>query len=149
MKINIEDYEKMKQFIVCFLQFTPIPKDLPPEDHPIAILNRFEKKSLSLARKSLAMAISDSLEISNDWKGDVIKNFDEILKSNDAITLTELRKRYSRRFSQIIKAGKIRNEHDYYHVKGMLDSNTACFSQEEIINLTQLLNNYELKISSR
>ena len=149
MKISADQYENLKKFAILFFDRFYIQRNAPVNGDMRAVLEEMERKSMSAARKGLGLMISDFLEMSTDWNGDVIKKFDDDLQQQSTITLTELRKNHSKRFAQIVKANKIRNEHDYYHVKGMLDSNTSCFSLEEIINLTQLLDNYELTISSR
>jgi hypothetical protein len=109
----------------------PPPATLRPEHHPVAVLESFEKTSMSKARRGLGLALSDTLEMSWDFPPDEIAAIDREFSARGIITLTEMRRRYSRQFRGVLKRGKIRTEGEFYLVKGILDSFTAGADEEE------------------
>ena len=142
-KITPEDYEALKAFFVAWEDRFPPPDTLPPEHHPVAVLESFEKKSMSKARLGLGLALGDTLEDSWHFTPKEVAEIDRDLASRGIVTLSELRRRYSRQFRGVLKRGKIRSEEEYYLVAGILASFTADATDEERRRLDAMVAAYE------
>jgi hypothetical protein len=54
------------------------------------------------------------------WTPDKMKEVDEGLRAERILTLSELRRRYGRRFTTIVERGKIIDGSEYYLVRGIV-----------------------------
>lgn len=136
-----EDYLKLKEsYAHLFTLLFPV-FDMAPEKHPIAVLESMEKSAPSRARKGLEMAIGDMLEMTSGWSLEKVATLDKQLDLTDAFNLSQLRRRFSKKYAGILKRGKIRNIEEYYLLKGVLDG--VSIEPEESANLTQLLSDFE------
>lgn len=102
---------------------------------------------MSQARLGLGMAINDTLEMSWDLKPAEVAAMDRDLSGRGIVTLSELRRRYSRQFKGILKRGKIRDETEYYLVAGILASFIADATDEERMKLDEMVGAYEAGVS--
>src|SRR4051794_23721923 len=102
-KITESEYAPLKAFFVAWEERFPPPATLRPEAHPVAVLESFEKTSMSKARRGLGLALSDTLEMSWDFPPDEIAAIDREFSARGIITLTEMRRRYSRQFRGVLK----------------------------------------------
>ncbi len=146
-KISAAEYEPLKAFFVAWQKRFPCPIDLPAEHHPLAVLESMEQKSMSQARLGLGLAINDTLEDSWDLSPAEVTAIDDDLAGRGIVTLSELRRRYSRQFKGILKRGKIRDETEYYLVAGILASFTADATDEERTRLSEMVGAYEAGVS--
>jgi hypothetical protein len=96
-------------------------KSINPEDQPRAFLGRLEKISPAKARKGLMMAVNDVVEMTLAWDSTKVAQADAMFTSGGTFTLSEVRQRFSNRYEQIRKRGRIRNETDCYLAKGLFD----------------------------
>ena len=123
-RIADEDYKAMKGFFAVMneelMRLMP-PLPLAPEDHPIAVLERYEKVSMSIARKGLGMAIGDMVEQFQDLPEDQVGKLDGRLKAAGLPTLSAVRARFSRKIAGIMKRGKLRSEAEYYALRNAVD----------------------------
>ena len=123
MKVSAEDYEALKGFFAYMSEkwLRALP-GLAPEDRPMAVLAQQEKQSMSLARKGLAMAIGDTIEMFDRAGPEEVDAFDRELGAAGLPTLSEVRARFSRQINGIMKRGKIRSEIEYYALRNAVDS---------------------------
>jgi hypothetical protein len=123
-KLSIEDYERLKVFFVCYVDwFIPVhEKSQNPEDHPLVFLKKIEKTSLANAKKGLQMAVNDTVEATANWTPEAVAAADARFADAGTFTLSEVRRRYSKKYLQIFKRGVIRSETEYYLLKGVRDS---------------------------
>ena len=142
-KIAENEYGTLKAFFVAWEERFPPPATLRPEHHPVAVLESFEKTSMAKARRGLGMALNDTLEMSWDFPPDEVAAIDREFIARGIISLSEMRRRYSRRFRSVLKRGKIRTEEEFYLVKGILDSFTADASEDERRQLGLMTAAYE------
>ena len=142
-KITPEEYPALKAFWVAWEERYPIEIEMPAEHRPVAVLERFEKESMSTARSSLGMAISDTLEMSWDMPREEVEAVDADFIARGLLPLSELRRRYSRQFRALLKRGRIRDEEDYYLVSGILASFTGDATDEERQQMEDLVANFE------
>ena len=145
--VQQDDYEELKRcFAALWPLVLPIPETLEPENYPMAVLERTEKISRKNAASGLAMALNDVIEMSMDWSADRVVEVDRQLSSSGLITLSELRRRYSRGYKRIVKRGRIKSFEEYYLIKGMADGN--CPDEDELQKLVRLMDDFEGKIPS-
>ncbi|RYD47216.1 MAG: hypothetical protein EOP85_05900 [Verrucomicrobiaceae bacterium] len=142
-KISPDEYGSLKEFCAAWTTRFPFPVDLAPEHDPIAILEQFEKKSMAMARTSLGMMVNDLVEFSVDLPAAEIRKTDADFTARGIMTLSEVRRRYSRQLKSIIKRGRIRNEEDYYLVTGILADMSNGASDTEREQLGMMVSEYE------
>lgn len=148
-KVTPSEYGPLKAFFVAWEERFPPFDALPPEHHPVAVLESFEKKSMSRARIGLGLAISDTLEMSWDFSPSDVAAIDRDFAARGIVTLSELRRRYSRQFRGILKRGKIRNEAEYYLIAGVLASFITDASDEERAKLDSMIAAFEDHVSKK
>jgi hypothetical protein len=73
-----------------------------------------------------------------------IEDMDAACLANDVVTISELRRRFSKDYAAILRAGKIRRETDYYLIQGLLVDQAAEISNEDRDRLDELVQVYEL-----
>lgn len=142
-------YEKLKIFFVCYVDwFVPVgEKSQNPEDQPIAFLENLEKKSTSDAKRGLQMAVNDVVEMTADWSPQKVAEADAKFSSRGAFTLSEVRRRYSRRYLQILRRGSIKSDLEYYFLKGIDDSGELPTLSDESEKIGAMLADYEEKLT--
>src|SRR5712672_1970776 len=104
------EYAKMKGFLSFYTERYLKVEGLPPEKRPIASLEALEKKSKRMALDGLRQAINDCVEMSFHFDHAEVEKLDSELRSRGIITLSELRRRYSKGYAKIVKRAQIRNE---------------------------------------
>ena len=72
-----------------------------------------------------------------------LASLDAKLIETGSITVAEMRRRYSRQYQAVLKRGRIRNETEFYLVKGILDSCADSLGQHEQATLDSLLLGFE------
>jgi len=121
VNILTEDYDKAKLFVGNFYDLYMRRASSKPESHPIAVLENFELKSMANARRGLAMAINDIVEDTSGWHPEQVASANREMNKVGAFTLSEIRRRYSKKYFQVLKRGVIRSETEYYLLKGIVD----------------------------
>jgi hypothetical protein len=96
-----------------------------------------------MARKGLEMAINDILEQVSDWPLERVRSTDADLKLIGVISLSEMRRRFSVKFRQILKRGKIKSTQEYFLVKSVAESHDTEVSPSDRQRLQQLLLQFE------
>ena len=119
--ISDTEYQLLKKFLDCHFKLF-YPKNLPPPpESPSEFLRKIEATSLSNAKRGLQMAINDTIEEITDWSPQRIAEADAQLAAAGVFTLSELRKRYSKKYQAILKRGVIRNDTEFYIIKNIRD----------------------------
>jgi hypothetical protein len=137
------DYASLKSFIAFFADRYLSVGNLPPDQRPLAVLEALEKKSPRKALTGLRQAINDCVEASFDFNQAELEGLDSELRDRGIVTLSELRRRYSKDYAKIIKRGRIGNDSEFYLVQNVLNDRTKKTS-EEYEMLTKLIENYEM-----
>ena len=135
-------YAKMKDFLSYYAERYLKAEGLPPDKQPIASLEALEKKSMKMALNGLRQAINDCVEMSLYFDHEEVEKLDSQLRSHGIVTLSELRRRYSKSYAKIVKRGQIKNENEYYLVRNVLHDSTEK-SPEERKLLEELISDYE------
>lgn len=137
-------YQEMKEFLSFFSERFFSLDGLPPEHRPLAVLEALEeRKGKKIASRGLRQAINDCIEMSRHMKPDAVKQIDTELRKRGTITLSELRKQYSKEYAKIVKLGKVKNETEYYLVRSMLDDTSERMPNAERELLEKILSAYE------
>jgi hypothetical protein len=136
------DYAKMKDFLSFYAERYLKADGLAPDKQPVVCLEALEKKSMKLASNGLRQAIHDCVEMSLHFDHAEVEKFDSQLRSRGIITLSELRRRYSKSYAKIMKRGQIKSETEYYLVRNVLHD-PAEKSPEERKLLEKLIFDYE------
>ena len=124
------EYAKMKDFLSFYAERYLKVEGLPPEKQPVASLEALEKKSMKMALNGLRQAINDCVEMSFHFDHAEVEKLDSQLRSRGIVTLSELRRRYSKGYAKIVKRGQIKNETEYYLVRNVLDDPTEKATEE-------------------
>lgn len=134
-------FEELRSFLNHFTEKYARLKGLKPEHHPIHVLDDVVKRSPRRAMQGLRMAVNDCLEQTAHWPLKQVCMLDFELIALNIITLSELRRRCSRRYGAILKRGKIRSEVEYYLIKGIA---MAASTEPAAANqLSRMLDSYE------
>jgi hypothetical protein len=145
--LSPEEYDELKQFLGFYsVNYMEIDKKLPPHLRPLALLELVEKRSRKQAQQGLRQAINDVIEHTRHLSYKEVKKIDFELIKNCAITLSELRRRFSREYNSIVKRKKINNETEYYLIRGMLDDGAARIGEDERKLLARLIAEFENRI---
>ena len=147
-KLSIEDYERLKTFFACYVDWCiPANEKSPnPENHPLIFLQKIEKTSLSNAKKGLQEAVNDTVEATANWAPEAVAEADAKFAAADTFTLSEVRRRYSKKYLQILKRGVIRSETEYYLLKGIRDGVGMETGVTESQQIEALMDAFEAKI---
>jgi hypothetical protein len=148
-KITESEYGPLKAFFVAWEERFPPSVTLPPEHHPVAVLESFEKTSMSKARLGLGLALNDTLEMSWDFAPNQVADIDREFSARGIITLSEMRRRYSRQFRGVLRRGKIRTQEEFYLISGILASFSADASEEERRQLDSMVAAYEKSVANK
>jgi hypothetical protein len=136
------EYAKMKDFLSFYTERYLKAEGLPPDKEPMACLAALEKKSMNSALKGLRQAINDCVERSFHFGHAEVESLDSELRKRGVVTLSELRRRYSKSYAKIMKRGQIKNETEYYLLRNVLFDPTEKTPDERKL-LEKLISDYE------
>jgi hypothetical protein len=140
--VSESEYAKMKDFLSFYAERYLKAESLPWGKQPLASLEALEKTSKKMALNGLLQAINDCVEMSFHFDHVEIEKLDSQLRSRGIVTLSELRRRYSKGYAKIVKRGQIKNETEYYLVRNVLDDPTEKAPEEREF-LEKLISCYE------
>jgi hypothetical protein len=123
VQISAADYPALKAFFAWTTEhLVPPTPGLLPEQRPIAVLEGFEARSPAMARKGLAMAIGDLMEMTQDLPRPQVTTIDEALRAAKIITLSEVRARFWTKIRRMLERGAVRSETDYYALRNTVEA---------------------------
>ena len=117
-----------------------------PEHHPLVVMAGFEKTSPANARRGLLITINDMVEDTVNWKPEAVAAADARFAAAGTFTLSEVRRRYSKKYLQILKRGEIRSETEYYLLKGIRDGGGIEAGATEGLQIEAMMAVFEAKI---
>lgn len=146
IKVTHENYSAYKKVfeIFCNHVFNFDEHNLPADTDPRTVLNRWEAKSKSLAKRGLQTSLNDFLSNLNDYSKEIIADINSELEKNKLPNIKELSGAIQKAMKQVVKTGKIKNIDQYYIVKEILDETVSKISADERSKLSDCLRNYEL-----
>lgn len=122
-----------------------VPYDAPA--HPSRFLAQGKFTKLQLLA-GLRQAANDTVEDSARYSPEQVAELDRQCVANNVLTLSEVRRRYSRQYKAILKKRRITTETDYYLVVGILCDTTNSVSAEDRRVLESSVIAYEKKPGS-
>ncbi|GKT26094.1 hypothetical protein [Acidovorax sp. SUPP3334] len=144
--LSIEDYRLLKVFLDLEFKFYAPKYPTTPQETPSQFLEKIEATSLANAKKGLQMALNDFVEETANWTPEAIAAADARFAAAGTFTLSEVRRRYSKKYLQIIKRGLIRSETEYYLLKGIADGGGIEPGATEGQQIEAMLAAFEAKI---
>jgi hypothetical protein len=139
------EYDELKDFLSYFTERYFNLATLPSEARPIACLEVLERKSRKMAFSGLLQAIHDCVEMSLRFDHAEVAKLDSELRSRSIVTLSEVRRRYSRRCAAVMKRGRIKNEMEYYLIRNVIDDPTPKAAEERRL-LEEMVSDYLDKV---
>jgi hypothetical protein len=137
---NLSDaeYQELKKFALFYL------------DHfkgysAAADMEVLEKMSYRKAVQGVRQAVGDVIEMTARVDLAELKKIDDTLKSHNAVTLSEIRKRFSRVYAGIVKRGRIRSDTEYYLVRGIFEDGFDRMANEEQERVGKMIAEFEEK----
>jgi hypothetical protein len=144
----VREYQELNAFVDMYAtHFRKI--DPGSESHPTNVGKRIVAAvGISKALAGLRQAVNDCLEGLQDLTPMEVQQLDTALREVGIVTLTELRRRHSRKYKAVLKRGAVRDETEYYMVKAVLDERTDALSATELATLGGMLLAYETTLRS-
>ncbi len=139
------EYDELKRFLCFFTERFMQIDNLPAEHRPIAMIEALESKNKTMALRGVRQAVNDCIEMARHWETQKVETIDEELITHDTVTLSELRRRFSKDYVKISRRGKINNETEYYLIKSMLNDASSGATSEERQSLQEMIFDYEQK----
>lgn len=143
-----DDYQSLKIFLDRHFEWYAPKYPTTPPGSPSQFLARIEATSLANAKKGLQMALNDIAEETTEWTPEQVAAADARFSSAGTFTFSEIRRRYSKKYLQILKRGVIRSETEYYLIKGIVDGSGIEPGATESAQLQSMLNDYEVRLSA-
>jgi hypothetical protein len=114
---------------------------------PCTELDEGELRAPKTALKGWRMAVNDCIEMSSDWSVNRVISMDAALRNHGIVTLSEMRRRYSRRWAAILRRGRIRGEVEYYLAAALVADTASSLSAKERADLQVLVSDFERRAS--
>jgi hypothetical protein len=140
-----DDYQSLKIFLDRHFEWYAPKYPTTPPGSPSQFLARIEATSLPDAKKGLQMELNDIAEDTAEWTPEQVAAADARLTAAGTFTLSEVRRRYSKKYLQILKRGVIRSETEYYLVKGIIDGGGLEPGATESTQLQAMLHDFEVR----
>ena len=140
------EFEELSLFLEFYsTNVSGIQREDPihPSNCLVEIVDKFGK---SKALQGLKQAINDTLEDTASWDSNTVSKLDEQLRVNGTITLSMLRTRYWSTYKSILKRGKIKNESEYYLIRGLECELDNGIPQEQRTLLAELVRDFEERV---
>jgi hypothetical protein len=117
MRVEADDYQQLRGWFAYMARET-FPTELSSsETDPIAHLDQLASRSPAKAREGLAMAINDTVEMTDRWPQERVAATDLSLQQHSLPTLTEMRGRFSKLVHRAVRQGHINDDVEYHAVR--------------------------------
>lgn len=137
------DYQSLKIFLDRHFEWYAPKYSATPPGLPSKFLENIERTSLANAKKGLSMALNDIAEESANWPPEAVAVADARFAAAGTFTLSEVRRRYSKKYLQILKRGVINSETEYHLLKGIRDGGSIQNSATEYQKIEELIIAFE------
>ena len=147
-KITDDNYNHYKQIFETLWIFKAtrlIKRDPNIEYSPVAILNEWEKKSKTIAKRGLKETLRDMLTMFMDLSNDMKKELSEQLVSKGLPNFNQLVATIKDTPQKVLKRGKIKNVDEYYIIKEFLDNQTSDISEVDRKQLDKIFWDFEIR----
>jgi hypothetical protein len=145
MRVSNDDYGELKAFLAFYATKYLHVDRLPPSSRPIACLEALEQKSLGKAKAGLRQAINDIIEMTRHLSNSEVQRIDSELRQRNLITLTALRRRFSKAYAKILKRGTLRDETEYYLIQNVVNDQAIQLDLSERAALARMIDHFETR----
>lgn len=139
-----DEYAELKRFFEAFSTRYFPKNNLPADRQPLALLAVLEKAGQTAALRQLRQMVTDCIEMARALPEDEAHRFDVELAERGIVGLSTMRRRYSKRYRQILKRGEIRTEDEYRLMWPIADESTDIPKDERAL-VESMLRAYEEK----
>jgi hypothetical protein len=147
-EINYETYKKVYGIISDHL-LKDLIKILPSTANPTTVLDEWEVKSKSLARRGLQTGLNDMLSSLKHCPKTILLEINSDLQKLDLPNLESLLNIIDKTITKVLRTKKIKNLDEYYIVKELLDDTHSEISEMDRSNLSKYFLDFELKVSRK
>lgn len=137
-----QEFRELKSFLYAFMDLAE-GRSQVELSQLAAEMDEMERRAPKRALAGLRMAVNDCMEMSSHWPVDKIRLMDAGLRSVGVLTLSEVRRRFSKKVSAILSRDRIRSEVEYYIVAGLLADLSSEVSGDERSRLEAMAARYE------
>jgi hypothetical protein len=117
MKVQAQDYDRMRAWFAHMVSATFPPDGFRRDDGPLASLDAVAARFPARARQGLSMAINDLIEMTDGWPKEQVASTDLALTKAGLPSLSEMRKRLSKAVQRAVRRGRIKDDVEYYAVR--------------------------------
>lgn len=110
-----------------------------PEEHPLEVMKSFEQKGMATLRSSIRTTMVDI--VSERLRPEALQRLDLALAQIGAPSVSQMRRKYLKRYTTILQRGALKNDDEFYMLKNMLDD--PDLPDDEKSKILPLINDYE------
>lgn len=147
IKITDENYQAYK--ILSEHTFKDVLHLLTSESDPARVLESWELKSKSLAKKGLKAGLTDLLSSLNGCPPTLLADINADLQKENLPPLTQLLGLTQDTIKKILRLKKIKTIHQYYIIKELLDDTTSAITEDERADLSKYMGKFEMRATAR
>lgn len=145
LSITEENYYTYKKIyeIIWIYQAKSAKMDPNSDLSPIKVLEEWERKSLSLARRGLKAGLIDTVSQMVSLPVEYRNHLDALLLGEGLPSLNKLIALVKNVSDKVLKKGKIKNINEYYIIKEIVDDSGYEISADDRNRLTNMLGKFE------
>ncbi|MES2649276.1 MAG: hypothetical protein V4717_20525 [Bacteroidota bacterium] len=150
MKIQVNDinyayYKKIYEIIWSHYRTIFPPEILSDESDPVLVLNRWEQKSKTIAKRGLTAGLQDLVSSIKEFPVDLKISIDEDLAANELPSLEDLQGIVKKIIAKVLNRQKINSLEEFYIVKEEVIDQTSDLINDVRSQLDKLLIEFEFK----
>lgn len=148
MKIQINDtnysyYKRIYEIIWSHYKILLPPEILNDDSDPVSILNRWEQKSKSIAKRGLKAGLQDFVSSIKEFPQDLKSSIDNDLIANELPSLRDLQGVVKKTIARVLNRKKINSLEEFYIVKEEVIDQTTDLVDDVRSMLDKLLTEFE------
>ncbi len=151
LKITDDNYGDYKQVFGILWKFNAKVNKLDPnsEESPLILLNNWEKKNKSIAKRGLKAGLIDVISMSINLSIDMKKDINYQLTTQGFTGFNQLVSIVKDTLQKVLKRDKIRTLDEYYILKELLDDSTYEISEAHKKQIERILRDFEINCSKK
>ena len=139
-----KEFLELKSFFHSFMELANAT-DSQVEIHLFTVLDEIEIRAPKRSLAGMRMAVNDCMEMSSHWTVAKVKAVDASLSEHGILTLSEVRRRFSKKVSTMLSRGRIRSEVEYYIVAAVLADQSSQVSETDRCRFEAMAAAYETR----
>ena len=137
-----KEYEELSGYLDFFTTHVMGVDPASPIHTTTALKRIAEEYGRSKALEGLRQAANDTVQSLGNSAG-VAQALDAALRGNGLVGFYEIARRYGSVFRRILKRGRVKNETEYYLVRGALADCASSLADDERAELARLIEEFE------